>query len=188
MGKSLIVPFIQPTVISSRFVHEGRCRIRTCRDFRLTLRVMHSQWLKTKVTKNSKKAYQSSFPEYATKLKKIKKLQAHTSLLPKEVEVLKDQIAAAAIPVDEALSSDLAATMEENNEAILTQFPAGSFQHHFWEQQLQATRLSNMKQNLMSWHPVMVEWCLNLKLLSSSSYYALRVSCISHLRELCGIT
>ncbi len=28
----------------------------------------------------------------------------------------------------------------------------------------------------MRWHPMMIRWCLNLKLLSSSSYHALRTS------------
>ncbi len=32
----------------------------------------------------------------------------------------------------------------------------------------------NAKQ--MRWHPMMIRWCLNLKLLSSSAYHSLRTS------------
>lgn len=131
--------------------HEGKCL--SCQSFRPTLRAMHSRWLKKpRSPKTPQKSTNHCFLNTPEKLKRIEKLQARTSLLEKEVKVLKERIAAAAIPVDEALSRDLATTMEENNEAVLSQFPAGSFQRLFWEQQLQATRVSsNMKQ--MRWHP-----------------------------------
>ena len=159
-------------------VQEGKCP--SCRSFRPNLRAIHSRWSKKPQSpKTPQNCTNHRFMNTPQKIKRIKKLQARTSLLEKEVKVLKEQIEAAAIPVDEALSRDLATTMEENNETVITQFPAGSFQRLFWEQQLQATRVSNMKQ--MRWHPVMVKWCLNLKLLSSSSYHALRTSGFMHL-------
>ena len=126
-------------------VQEGKCP--SCRSFRPTLRTMHSRWSKKPRSPNTpQNCTNHRFLNTPQKFKRIKKLQARTSLLKKEVKVLKERIEAAAIPVDEALSRDLATTMEENNEAVITQFPAGSFQRLFWEQQLQATRVSNMKQ------------------------------------------
>ena len=44
----------------------------------------------------------------------------------------------------------------------------------FWEEQLKATYISNVRQ--VRWHPVIIKWCLNLKLLSSSAYHTLRTS------------
>ena len=41
-------------------------------------------------------------------------------------------------------------------------------------QQLQAASLSSMCQ--MRWHPVMIRWCLNLKMLSSAAYHAMCIS------------
>ena len=132
---------------------EGKCP--SCQSIRPTLRAMHSRWLKKpRSPKTPQKSTNHRFLNTPEKLKRIEKLQARTSLLEKEVKVLKERIAAAAIPVDEALSRDhLATTMEENNEAVLSQFPAGSFQRLFWEQQLQATRVSsNMKQMMAPSH------------------------------------
>lgn len=52
--------------------------------------------------------------------------------------------------------------------------PDGSFAKLFWDEQLKAASVSNPTQ--VRWHPVIIKWCLNLKLLSSSSYHALRTS------------
>lgn len=53
-------------------------------------------------------------------------------------------------------------------------FPEGTFRHLFWKQQLQAARTKDARQ--MRWHPCMIQWCLNLKLLSSSAYHSLQTS------------
>ena len=138
----------------SIIIQEGKCH--SCQSFRPTLRSMYSRWSrKPQSPKSPQKFTNHRFLKTPQKCKLIKKLEARTSLLESKVMDLKEQIRAAAIPVDEALSRDLADTMEENNETILKQFPAGSFQRLFWEQQLQATRASSLKQ--MRWHPVMVK-------------------------------
>ena len=64
--------------------------------------------------------------------------------------------------------------MKDNAASVLADFPEGSFQHLFWEQQLKASRVSCAKN--MKWHPMMIRWCLNLKLLSTACYHALRTS------------
>ena len=64
--------------------------------------------------------------------------------------------------------------MEEGSESIAKSFREGSFKRLFWDQQLQAARLSDARQ--MRWHPVMIRWCLNLKMLSSAAYHAMRTS------------
>ena len=64
--------------------------------------------------------------------------------------------------------------MESSEGEVHKAFLEGTFQRLFWDQQRQASRISDVRQ--MRWHPVMIRWCLNLKLLSTSAYHALRMS------------
>ena len=77
-----------------------------------------------------------------------------------------------------SLSSDvhdsLLGIMRENGAQLQKAFPEGSFRQLFWQQQFEAASKSDACQ--MRWHPMMVKWCLYLKLCSSSTYDALRSS------------
>ena len=64
--------------------------------------------------------------------------------------------------------------MNDNNDKIKMAYPEGSFARLFWEKQLKASLTDDMRQ--VRWHPCMIKWCLNLKLLSTSAYHALRTS------------
>ena len=64
--------------------------------------------------------------------------------------------------------------MEEHTERVMAAYPEGSFARLFWEEQLKASSVADKRQ--VRWHPIMVKWCLNLKLLSSSAYHAMRSS------------
>ena len=64
--------------------------------------------------------------------------------------------------------------MESSEGEVHKAFPDSTFQCLFWDQQRQASRISDVRQ--MRWHPVMIRWCLNLKLLSTSAYRALQTS------------
>lgn len=69
--------------------HEGKCL--SCQSFRPTLRAMHSRWLKRpRSPKTPQKSTNHCFLNTPEKLKRIEKLQARTSLLEKEVKVLKE--------------------------------------------------------------------------------------------------
>ena len=61
--------------------------------------------------------------------------------------------------------------MKQNNDSISEQFPSDSFQRLFWEQQIQAVKAEKTG---IRWHPMIVRWCLNLKLLSTSAYQSMR--------------
>ena len=75
--------------------------------------------------------------------------------------------------VEENLQSDLIKIMKENSLTIQNTYPEGSFARLFWEEQLKAATVTNARQ--IRWHPMIIKWCLNLKL-SSSAYYAMRSS------------
>jgi hypothetical protein len=86
-------------------------------------------------------------------------------------EQIKQSIDKNGVLLDEQLSNDLSDIMIENNDSIAGQFPADSFQRLFWEQQIQAAKA---KKTGIRWHPMIVRWCLNLKLLSSAAYRSMR--------------
>lgn len=52
--------------------------------------------------------------------------------------------------------------------------PEGSFKKLFWKEQLKAVSKKDMRQ--VRWHPLLIRWCLNLKLMSSSAYHAMRTA------------
>lgn len=60
----------------------------------------------------------------------------------------------------------------ECSDKALHQFPPGSFQRIFWEQQLQYNKLKNKSE--MRWHPSMIRWCLYLKSKSTKAYEGVR--------------
>ena len=76
--------------------------------------------------------------------------------------------------VEHGLNSDLVQIMNENSGKIKKAYPQGSFAHLLWEEQLKAVTASTSRQ--VRWHPVIIKWSLNLKLMSSCTYHALRSS------------
>ena len=78
------------------------------------------------------------------------------------------------ICVEKQLEGDLQTVMLEKTEEISQKYPENSFHRLFWDQQLEALKVRDKRQ--VRWHPMMIRWCLSLKLLSSASYSALRSS------------
>ena len=76
--------------------------------------------------------------------------------------------------IDDALHSDLLSIMHSYDDEVKKVYPEGSFSRLLWEDQLKAASAKDARQ--MRWHPLMIKWCLNLKLLSGSAYHALRTS------------
>ena len=96
----------------------------------------------------------------------------------READKLKKRIeeltAAQGVVLDETSQNDLVNIMKHNHANIHQQFPEGTFQRIFWDQQLQAAKVGNLRQ--IRWHPCMIKWCLNLRLISSAAYHAMRSS------------
>lgn len=108
----------------------------------------------------------------------MKNLQARAYSAEQEVKKLQEYIKSSTekngVLVDESLHNDLQAVMKDQSKEISKLFPEGSFRRLFWDEQLKMAKLKNAAS--MKWHPMMIRWCLNLKLLSSSAYHALRTS------------
>ena len=109
---------------------------------------------------------------------RIRRLRNEIVNKRKEVERLKSYVNVATeqhgIYIEEALETDIKQIMEEKSNEIRKTYQADSFQCIFWNQQLELLKLKDKRQ--IRWHPMMIRWCLSLKLLSSASYHALRSS------------
>ena len=67
-------------------------------------------------------------------------------------------------------------TVNENlhKERINNTYPEESFCRLFWEKQFKAASLTDARQ--IKWHPIIIKWCLNFKLISGAAYHAVRAS------------
>lgn len=112
------------------------------------------------------------------KQSRYKSLKKRCSTAEKKVKRLKEKVATlmekGSIQVDSELHNDLSQMMNSHHQQVLKEFPENSFQRLFWEQQLQNVRVKNAKQ--FRWHPMIIKWCLHLKMVSSAAYNAMRTS------------
>jgi len=156
-------------------IHGAKCR--SCHDYRAQLRAMYSRYKKQKSTKKSKYC-NNRFLSPSEKDEKCNKLQENIIAANKEISKLsvklEEILKKSGITVDTDLHDELLDIMGENNHSVLQKFPSGSFRRLFWEEQLKAARATDARQ--MRWHPMIIRWCLNLKLLSSSAYHSLRTA------------
>ena len=140
--------------------------------------MMYSRWVKKPLSISPSKYTNNRFLSSPQKEKKIRSLQSKIVQADKELARLKAKVHKSTnlngVLVDDHLHEDLRSIMDEHNDSIEQNFPEGSFQRLFWKEQLKAAKVKTPSQ--MRWHPMMVKWCLNLKLLSSSAYHSLRSS------------
>ena len=101
--------------------------------------------------------------------------RAHTA--EEEVKRLDEKVhtlSAQSDEVDTDLEVDLIHIMNENTDDIRKRYGKGTFARLLWDKQLKAATAKNPRQ--IRWHPMLIKWCLNLKLLSNSAYNALRIT------------
>ena len=163
-----------PNVNCSMLICGGKCTY--CTAYRSQLRALYSRFMhkSSEIDKRTNDWY-LSLSEATNKIKTLRKkcitLDDKVKGLQKKVEKLTDTFT---IDVDCSLHTDILSIMNENDRNVKDEFPEGTFRRLFWEQQLKAARCTDARQ--MCWHPTMIKWCLNLKLLSSSAYNSLRTS------------
>ena len=161
-------------------VSNNRCD--ACKQYRCNLRALHSQWLrqKQKITNHALISSHTNFLYLKTpeRQQRIRGLRNETVNRRKVLERLKCCVNVATeqhgIYIEDALETDIKQTMEEKSNEIRKTCNADSFQCIFWNQQLELLKLKDKRR--IRWHPMMIRWCLSLKLLSSTSYHALRSS------------
>ena len=69
--------------------------------------------------------------------------------------------------IDDETSDDLKHIMSEQENEVLTQFPEGTFQRVFWEQQKKVSATPDKCG--FRWHTLMIKWCLYLRHLSGKA-------------------
>ena len=156
----------------------GKCC--ACRTYRTNLRSIYQRWKKRNATPeiDLQSHCNERYLNTPQKKMKISKLRSRTHNLQKEISVLQKKIDELinmhGQQLDQDLHSDLHSIMVDNDKDVMKTFPEGSFQRLFWTEQLKASSVKDARQ--VRWHPVLIKWCLNLKLLSSGAYEALRTS------------
>ena len=112
------------------------------------------------------------------KLQKLARLQVERCDSRKKVTMLTKRIEALcakeSVSVDSGLHQDLADIMEGESSSVQQALPDGSFRKLFWQQQVKALTSKDPRQR--RWHPLIIKWCLNLRMMSSAAYRNLRTS------------
>ena len=148
-----------------------------CQSYRSQLRAMYSRCKrKESDTCNNSKYTNNRHLKTPEKIEKLKILQTKVIEAGKQIKSLTLRMSklSTGVSIDEALHTDLLGIAEQHNTSIMELFPVGSFRRLFWEEQVKAAKLSHARQ--MRWHPMVIRWCLNLKLLSTFAYHSMQTS------------
>ena len=159
-------------------VHGVKCD--SCKTYRAMLRTRYNRWCHrrseqiSETTSHANERYMKT-PEKKAKLGKMK---ARTHAAEQEIRKLQQKIEQLTEKQGEsvniALHTDLLSIMHEKTDEIEKAYPKGSFRRLFWEEQFRAACAKDPRQ--VRWHPLIIRWCLNLKLLSSAAYHATRTA------------
>ncbi len=155
----------------------------TCKKYRATLR-SYNRWSKKLKSSSGLNDYTNErYLNTPVKKEKIGKLKKRAHAAEQTVANLREKVRklteCGGDTLDENLHSDMIGIMKENTDGVKSAYPEGSFGRFLWEEQMKAASLSNLKQ--VRWHPVIIKWCLNQKLLSSSAYHAMRSKLLSEI-------
>lgn len=159
-------------------VPNGKCS--ACVTYRDSLRAMHHKWTKRQDESPSKVTSTHSHvnerwlntPQKKTKLARVKlRLRASEKKSAYMKEKIKEILSEKAVEVDNQLHEGLNKIMDENARQVHEKYEEGSFHRLFWDEQT-----SNMAKfpTQRRWHPMLIRWCLHLRMLSSRAYDAVR--------------
>ena len=152
---------------------------KTCTSYRRTLRVLYDRWCKSNSDELSSSSSHTNNRYFNTpeRLAKVSKLRQRVRNAEFEIARLKERVCTLiqeSSSVDQGLREDLFSIMKGKTSEVYKAFPEGPFHRVFWDQQLANAKKSETR--LYRWYPLIIKWCLNLKLLSSAAYHALRSS------------
>ena len=150
-----------------------------CSAYRRTLHVLQDRWSKLSSDELSSSSSHTNnrYLNTPERLAKVANLRQRVKNAENEVIKLKERecnLIQKSDSVDQGLHDDLSTIINENTSDIQKAFPEGSFRRVFWDQQLENSKKTDARQ--YRWHPLMIKWCLNLKLMSSAAYHAMRSS------------
>jgi len=150
---------------------KNRCE--HCTQYRDTIRSIYYRW--SKQQHESLAVNTSSHVNERQKDMKASQVKCRFRKTEKKCRYLeqkiKESIEKNNIEVDKQLSDGLHKIMKEHSNAINQKYEKNSFHHLFWSQQLKNV---TKKPKQCQWHPMLIRWCLHLKMLSTTAYDTLR--------------
>jgi len=154
----------------------------SCKAYRATLQPLSSRQKQQAASTPTKRTDASSYANFRylstpEKAAHFSNCSARAKLTSTEVEKLKKKIVALnnrdGMNLDEVLHNDFVAMFNDATDEVQASFALGTFKRLFWEQQAESLNCDGRQ---MRWHPMIIKWCLNLKLMSTSEYSAMRSS------------
>ena len=150
-----------------------------CVAYRDNIRAMYHRWINT--CRNTPSTSSSSShtndrwmttPERAEKAMELKKrMRSAESAVKYMKEKISHSTDKIGVSVDDSLHTGLHGLMSEYSDSVKKKYTENSFHRLFWDQQM--TMLTkDPKQR--RWHPMLIRWCLHLKMTSSATYNSLR--------------
>lgn len=112
------------------------------------------------------------------KLAKLAELASEKETSKRKISALTSRIEALhtkyGVSVDVSCDTDLTTIITSESAALQQALPDGSFRKLFWQQQLKALSCKDQRQR--RWHPLIIKWCLNLRMMSTAAYHNMRTS------------
>jgi len=153
-------------------------RCSSCVRYRDTIRSMYHRWLKQQDEPKCVSTHSHvnerwlNTDEMKQKTDQLKSRLRTTERRNVYLEYkIKEDIDKKSIEVDKELNNGLVDIMNEYSDKINQQYEENSFHHLFWNEQVKNVTKSP---KLRRWHPMIIRWCLHLKMLSSGAYNVLR--------------
>lgn len=159
-----------------RLVHGAKCS--ECVGYRDRLRANYHRWVNSQTKSPSAISTHSHTNERwltaAQMEKKSLQMKSRLKASDKKITYLLAKIQEShdkfAINVDDDLHNGLAQIMNDHTMEINKKYQENTFHHLFWNQQV-TNILKYPTQR--RWHPMIIRWCLHLRMLSGSAYNAL---------------
>eukprot|EP00118_Oscarella_pearsei_P005657 m.26027 g.26027 ORF g.26027 m.26027 type:complete len:212 (+) comp29073_c0_seq1:325-960(+) len=154
----------------------GSSRCKACTRQRSSLRVAYWRWKKRPA--EASKFTGNTFLTCSQRRKKLSSLAKESCRQKKRLQRMTEKIRASirnnGVALTPSLENDIKTIVEKQTNDMEKILPPGSFKQLFWKQQAKALKARNLQG--MSWHPVIIMWALNIKLISSAAYHAIRSS------------
>lgn len=149
-------------------------RCAKCVKYRNTLRSSYTNYQKGKDEATAVSSHTNfRFVSTPQRSARGKKRRVQVGNQKRRIKVLEEKvkrlIKGNGVAVDDELHDGLLHIM---NSAESNESPESSLQKIFWTQQLKAASVADKR--LIRWHPLIIKWCLSLKLKSSSAYRAMK--------------
>ena len=176
--------------VYSRTVRSAKCeflvdavRCESCKHYRANLRALSSRQNKQTLCTPTKRTSTSSHVNFRylntpEKAKRFLNCSTEARVAKQKVKRLEQKLKEVTekdgVSLDGTFQHDFDSILSDSTDDIRKHYPLGTFQRIFWDQQVESLKLKDKRQ--IRWHPMMIKWCLSIKLRSSSTYNALRSS------------